>query len=82
MGQNQSSCVVKKKENSVFSSAVANGELEIVEAMVYQDVGVLENSVGRARLSPLHLAAANGRIEVVQFNLVPPHFFFFFLFLY
>lgn len=70
MGQNQSSCVVgvqkKKKENSVFASAVVNGEMEIVESMVEGDVGVLDSTVGRAKLSPLHLAAANGRIEVLS----------------
>lgn len=75
MGQNQSSCVVgvqkKKKENSVFASAVVNGEMEIVESMVEDDVGVLDSTVGRAKLSPLHLAAANGRIEVV---ILPRHF--------
>ncbi|WJX43209.1 Putative E3 ubiquitin-protein ligase xbat31 [Trifolium repens] len=69
MGQNQSSCVMqhkKKKENGVFASAVANGELEVVEAMIKEDVTVLDSTVGRAKLSPLHLAAANGRIEVLS----------------
>jgi hypothetical protein len=68
MGQNQSSCLMqhkKKKENGVFASAVANGELEVVEAMIKEDVTVLDSTVGRAKLSPLHLAAANGRIEVL-----------------
>ncbi|KAI5391724.1 putative E3 ubiquitin-protein ligase XBAT31 [Lathyrus oleraceus] len=66
MGQNQSGCGMQKKESDLFASAVANGELEVVEAMVDDDVNVLDRTIGRARLSPLHLAAANGRIEVLS----------------
>lgn len=66
MGQKHSSCVMQKRENVVvFGAAVANGELEVVEAMADEDFALLDNTVGRPRLSPLHLAAANGRIEVV-----------------
>lgn len=74
MGQSQSGCVLQQRqvrENVVFGAAVANGELEVVEAMAEEDVTLLDNKVGRARLSPLHVAAVNGRIEVLP---VPPYF--------
>lgn len=51
-------------ENGLFT-AIADGELEVVEAMVKEDYTVLEETTGHAKLSPLHVAAANGRIEVV-----------------
>lgn len=50
-------------ENALFI-AVANGDLEVVEAMVNEDSTVLEQTLGHSKLSPLHVAAANGRIEV------------------
>ncbi|KAJ1409610.1 Zinc finger, RING-type [Sesbania bispinosa] len=70
MGQNlscgmQQQQQLKERHNALFA-AVANGELEVVEAMAEEDVTVLEHGVGRARLSPLHVAAANGRIEVLS----------------
>lgn len=68
----------KKKMMSALLGAVAKGELEVVEAMLVaaedQDVSVFDDNInnnttnnttfGRARLSPLHVAAANGRIQV------------------
>lgn len=65
----------KKKMMNALLGAVAKGELEVVEAMMVaaedQDVSVFDDNnntnnttFGRARLSPLHVAAANGRIQV------------------
>lgn len=70
----------KKKMMNALLGAVAKGELEVVEAMMVaaedQDVSVFDDNInnnntntnnttfGRARLSPLHVAAANGRIQV------------------
>ena len=51
-------------ENGLFT-ATTNGELEIVEAMVIEDYIVLEEATDYAKLSPLHVAAVNGRIEVL-----------------
>ncbi|KAB2622157.1 E3 ubiquitin-protein ligase XBAT31 [Pyrus ussuriensis x Pyrus communis] len=53
------------RENGVFG-AVENGDLGLVGAMVEADPSVLELSKGRRRLSALHVAAANGRIEVLS----------------
>lgn len=73
MGQSMS-CVMlqhhqqnqhRHRRQSALFDAVANGELEVVEAMAEEDVTVLEHTLGRSRLSPLHVAAVNGRIEVL-----------------
>ncbi|XP_028784369.1 putative E3 ubiquitin-protein ligase XBAT31 isoform X2 [Neltuma alba] len=52
-------------ENALFA-AVAGGALEVVEAMIEEDPAVLEETSGHAKLSPLHAAAASGRIEVLS----------------
>lgn len=56
------------EDHGVFP-ALASGELEVVETMVEEDPTVLELTTGHDRLSPLHVAAANGRIEVVLLDL-------------
>lgn len=52
------------REGSGLFSAVRNGEVELLEAMVEADPSVLEETSGYGRLSALHVAAANGWIEV------------------
>ncbi|KAA8518893.1 hypothetical protein F0562_016333 [Nyssa sinensis] len=52
-------------ERGLFS-AVQNGEPEIVEAMIEEDPSVLEQTTGHGRLSALHVAAANGQIQVLS----------------
>ena len=65
MGQRLSCVQQQHEEQGVLFPALASGELEVVEAMVEEDPTVLEHTTGCDRLSPLHVAAANGRIEVV-----------------
>jgi len=65
MGQTLS-CVQQHEDHGVLFPALASGELEVVEAMVEEDPTVLEHTTGCDRLSPLHVAAANGRIEVLS----------------
>ena len=51
-------------EHGLFR-AVQNGEIEAVEAMVDEEPRVLEKTTAsNGRLSALHLAAANGQIQV------------------
>ncbi|KAK7395326.1 hypothetical protein VNO78_15877 [Psophocarpus tetragonolobus] len=64
MGQ-KLSCRQQHEDHGLFP-ALASGELELVEAMVEEDPTVLEHTTGHDRLSPLHVAAANGRIEVLS----------------
>ncbi|CAL0324430.1 unnamed protein product [Lupinus luteus] len=64
MGQKLSCRQQHHDKNGLFS-AVINGELEMVEAMVKQDPSVLEYVNGRALLSPLHLAVSKGRFEML-----------------
>ena len=66
MGQSQSCSNHHHNYESVVGlfGAVANGELEVVEAILEEHPTLLEHTTGRARLSPLHVAAANGRVEV------------------
>ncbi|XP_059462499.1 putative E3 ubiquitin-protein ligase XBAT31 [Corylus avellana] len=54
------------REGSGLFSAVQNGEVELLEAMVEADPSVLEETSGYGRLSALHVAAANGWIEVLS----------------
>ncbi|OIW01018.1 hypothetical protein TanjilG_14201 [Lupinus angustifolius] len=63
MGQ-KVSCRKNHEKNDLLS-AVANGELEMVEAIVKIHPTVLEHATARASLSPLHVAASNGRIEML-----------------
>ena len=62
MGQ-ELSCGERRRESGLFH-AVQDGELELVEAMVEAHPSVLELTIGYGRLSALHVAAANGRIQV------------------
>ncbi|KAK4396242.1 putative E3 ubiquitin-protein ligase XBAT31 [Sesamum angolense] len=55
----------EQQENELFN-AVQNGELETVEAMAEQDPNLLSLKTVHGRLSALHVAAANGRIEVLS----------------
>lgn len=61
MGQGLSCGVYE--ENELFN-AVQNGELDAVEAMADKDPNLLALKTVHGRLSPLHVAAVNGRIEV------------------
>jgi len=64
MGQ-ELSCGERRRESGLFH-AVQDGELELVEAMVEAHPSVLELTIGYGRLSALHVAAANGRIQVLS----------------
>lgn len=64
MGQ-RLSCGKQQEENVTLFTAVSLGELEVVEAMVEEDPSLVEHTTVRDNLSLLHVAAANGRIEVV-----------------
>ncbi|XP_027351788.1 putative E3 ubiquitin-protein ligase XBAT31 [Abrus precatorius] len=64
MGQ-RLSCRQQHDDSALFP-AIASGELEVVEAMVEEDHTVLEHTTGHDRLSTLHVAAANGRIQVLS----------------
>ncbi|XP_060201875.1 putative E3 ubiquitin-protein ligase XBAT31 isoform X2 [Lycium barbarum] len=67
MGQNLSSCVQQQphhEHNGLFI-AVQNGELDKVEAMINEEPNVVRLNSVRGKLSALHVAAANGQIEVL-----------------
>ncbi|GLT89590.1 hypothetical protein SLE2022_075680 [Rubroshorea leprosula] len=66
MGQ-KLSC--RQSHETAFFSAVQNGDLETVQAIVEADPTVLEKTAGSARLSALHVAAVYGQIEVLSFLL-------------
>ncbi|KAI3473215.1 hypothetical protein Pfo_030507 [Paulownia fortunei] len=53
------------EENELFD-AVQNGELQTVEAMAEEDPNLLTLKTVHGRLSALHVAAANGQIEVLS----------------
>lgn len=59
----------RQYEEVELFNAVQNGELEIVEAMAVEDPNLLTLKTAHGRLSALHVAAANGRIEV-EFSLI------------
>ncbi|GER54363.1 XB3 ortholog 1 in Arabidopsis thaliana [Striga asiatica] len=63
MGQGLS---CREQEETELFSAVQNGELQIVEAMADEDPNILALKTLHRRLSALHVAAANGRIEVLS----------------
>ncbi|KAL6507986.1 hypothetical protein OROGR_024181 [Orobanche gracilis] len=63
MGQGMS---CREHEETELFTAVQNGELETVEAMADKDPNLLSLRTLRGRLSALHVAAANGRIEVLS----------------
>ncbi|PON38560.1 Cdk-activating kinase assembly factor [Parasponia andersonii] len=55
----------ERHENALFG-AVRDGEVELVEAIAEVDRTSLAQTTSRGRMSPLHVAAANGRIEVLS----------------
>lgn len=55
----------ERHDNGLFS-ALHGGDLGILKAMVEEDPSVLEQTNGRDRVSALHIAAANGQIEVLS----------------
>lgn len=61
MGQGLS--CAESNEHPLFSAA-QNGEVESVEAMVDEEPSVVDRTTARGKLSALHLAAANGQIQV------------------
>lgn len=71
MGQ-ELSCFVSQ-EHDLFS-AVQHGDLEAVEALLERDSALLHQTTPYDRQSLLHIASANGQIEVIN---VSPFFFFF-----
>lgn len=51
------------QENGLFGAAQV-GDLETVEALVEREPGLIHHTTVYDRFSPLHIAAANGKIEV------------------
>ncbi|CAA7389675.1 unnamed protein product [Spirodela intermedia] len=64
MGQGLS-CTWSRQENEFFG-AVQAGDAEIVESLLEAEPELLHLTTVYDRLSPLHIAAANGRIEVLS----------------
>ncbi|KAE8678917.1 putative E3 ubiquitin-protein ligase XBAT31 [Hibiscus syriacus] len=62
MGQGLS-CVARQ-ENALFS-AVQVGDLETIEALLKREANVLNHKTAHGRHSALHIAAANGQIEIL-----------------
>lgn len=61
-------------EEQVLFSAVQLGELETVEAILKRDSSLIHHSTVYDRNSPLHIAAANGQIEVWLFKMLQNFF--------
>ncbi|XP_078428855.1 E3 ubiquitin-protein ligase XB3 [Wolffia australiana] len=64
MGQSLS-CTSSQREIDFFA-AVRSGNVEAVNSMIAADPELIQTSTVYDRLSPLHIAAANGRIEVLS----------------
>ncbi|XP_010937641.1 E3 ubiquitin-protein ligase XB3 [Elaeis guineensis] len=64
MGQ-ELSCARSSQEHEFFS-AVQTGDLEAVESALRRDPDLLHQTTIYDRLSALHIAAANGRVEVLS----------------
>lgn len=62
-GMGQGLSCTESNEHPLFSAA-EKGEIESVEAMVDDEPSVVDRTTGRGRLSALHVAAANGQIQV------------------
>lgn len=62
MGQNLS-CRGSNHDHGLFT-AVQQGNLEAVTALLQQDPSLFHQTTLYDRFSPLHIAAANGQIEV------------------
>ncbi|KAJ8631709.1 hypothetical protein MRB53_025032 [Persea americana] len=56
------------QEHGLFGAAQI-GDLETAKALVERDTGLIHHTTVYDRLSPLHIAAANGQIEVVSWIL-------------
>ncbi|CAN1150453.1 Putative E3 ubiquitin-protein ligase XBAT31 [Linum perenne] len=69
MGQ-QLSCVSNQEHGELFA-AVQFGELDIVKIMLDRDPSLIHQTTVYDRQSPLHIAAANGQIEVGNFFISP-----------
>ncbi|KAL3628626.1 hypothetical protein CASFOL_027672 [Castilleja foliolosa] len=63
MGQGLS---CREHEETELFKALQNGELETVEAMADEDPNLLALKTFRGRMSAIHVAAANGRIDVIS----------------
>lgn len=62
MGQGLS---CRELEDTELFTAVQNGEVDAVEALAAEDANLLRLRTVHGRLSALHVAAANGRAEVL-----------------
>lgn len=62
MGQGLS--CADRHENGFFFRALQNEDAEVVRAMVETDPSILHYTTKHRRLSALHVAAANGQIDV------------------
>ena len=63
MGQNFS-CATSRQENDFFSALLA-GDVKTVKSLLISDPELIQTITIYDRLSPLHIAAANGQIEVL-----------------
>ncbi|KAL1545936.1 putative E3 ubiquitin-protein ligase XBAT31 isoform X2 [Salvia divinorum] len=63
MGQGLS---CRELEDTELFNAVQNGEVDTVEALAAEDPNLLTLKTVHGRLSALHVAAANGRLEVLS----------------
>lgn len=62
MGQGLS--CADRHESGSFFRALQNGDVDVVRAMVEIDPSLLHHTTKHQRLSALHVAAANGQIDV------------------
>ncbi|KAG9159170.1 hypothetical protein Leryth_018161, partial [Lithospermum erythrorhizon] len=60
------SCSTPSHEQELLLNAVQNGELEIVEALVDEHPNILTQRSYCVKMSALHLAASNGKIQVLD----------------
>ncbi|KAG0481733.1 hypothetical protein HPP92_012591 [Vanilla planifolia] len=65
MGQNLS-CGAQPSVDQDFFSAAQYGELKVVESILRRDPGILRRTTPFNRLSILHIAAANGHVELLS----------------
>ncbi|KAL0911712.1 hypothetical protein M5K25_019871 [Dendrobium thyrsiflorum] len=65
MGQSLSNCRLPGIEQDLFA-AVQSGELKEVESILQLDPGILQRSTFFSDLSVLHIAAANGYLEILS----------------
>ncbi|KAI0498317.1 hypothetical protein KFK09_021558 [Dendrobium nobile] len=65
MGQNLSNCRLPGIEQDLIA-AVQSGELKEVESILQLDPGILQRSSFYSDLSVLHIAAANGYLEILS----------------